>query len=802
MAAQPRVVVIGAGIVGCAVADELSQRGWTDVIVLDQGPLFRTGGSTSHAPGLVFQTNPSKTMAEFAIHTVRKYSRLGAFQQVGGLELATTEDRLAELHRRRGWAEAWGIEAAVISPEQCAALHPLIDAGRVLGGLHVPTDGLAQAVRAAELQAEEARARGVVFLGDHEVIDIEVAGGKVRGVVTGSGAFPADIVLCCAGIWGPKVTRMVGLTLPLTPLAHQLAWTEPLKALEGQPEAVHPILRHQGADLYFRERFDRLGIGNYGHRPLPLAADDIPRDAPVMPSMLPFTEADFAEAWQATRELLPATKDAKVEEGFNGLFSFTPDNMPLMGPVSDVAGFWVAEAVWITHSAGVARAMAEWMSGERPSVDLHECDINRFEPHQRGPEYIRKRGCQNYVEVYDLIHPLQPMDDPRPLRTSPYHQRQQELGAYFLEATGWERPQWYEANAAEVTGRDIRLPGEWAARYWSPIAAAEAMVTRERVALYDMTALKRIEVSGPGATDFLQHLTTGNMDKSVGSVTYCLLLDAFGGIRSDITVARLGEQEFQIGANAVLDVEWLRGNAPPSVVVRDITAGTCCIGVWGPRARDLVQPLTEDDFSAEGFRYFRAKRAYIGTVPVTALRLSYVGELGWELYTTTDMGLKLWDTLFTAGQAHGLIAAGRAAFNSLRLEKGYRSFGADMTNEHDPYEAGLGFAVRLDKDFIGRDALLRKRKGKAEPRRRLTCLTLDDVVMGKEPVYGPDGGCAGYVTSAAWGHTIGRGIAYAWLPTALAEPGTRVEIGYFDRRIPAVVTAEPLFDPGMERLRA
>lgn len=802
MAAQPRVVVIGAGIVGCAVADELSRRGWTDITVLDQGPLFRTGGSTSHAPGLVFQTNPSKTMAEFASYTVAKYSRLGAFQRVGGLELATTQDRFNELHRRRGWADAWGIDASVISPEECAVLHPLIDPGRILGGLHVREDGLAHAVKAAQTQAEAARERGVVFIGRQEVVDVRVTGGRVSAVVTDRDEFPADLVLCCAGIWGPKVTRLVGLSLPLTPLAHQLAWTEPLeplRALSGHAEAVHPILRHQGADLYFRERFDRLGIGNYGHRPLPVKAEEIPRDAPVMPSILPFTEDDFAEAWQATRQLLPATEDVKIEEGFNGLFSFTPDNMPLMGPAPEVDGFWVAEAVWITHSAGVARAMAEWMTGERPTVELHECDLNRFEPHQRGPEYVLKRGCQNYVEVYDLLHPLQPMEDPRPLRTSPYHHRQRELGGYFLEATGWERPQWYETNAAELAGRDIHLPGEWAARYWSPIAAAEAMVTRERVALYDMTALKRIEVSGPGAPAFLQHVTTGHLAKPVGSVTYCLLLDEFGGIRSDITVARLSEHDFQIGANGALDMDWLRRHAPPGVVIRDLTAGTCCIGVWGPYARDLVQPLTEDDFSADGFRYFRAKRTYIGTVPVTALRLSYVGELGWELYTTADMGLKLWDTLAEAGRPYGLIAAGRAAFNSLRLEKGYRSFGTDMTSEHDPYEAGLGFAVRMDKgDFVGRDALL----GRGTPARRLTCLTLDDVVMGKEPVYGPDGGRAGYVTSAAWGHTIGRGIAYAWLPAGLTEPGTTVEIGYFDRRVPATVAAEPLFDPGMERLRA
>jgi glycine cleavage system aminomethyltransferase T len=479
--------------------------------------------------------------------------------------------------------------------------------------------------------------------------------------------------------------------------------------------------------------------------------------------------------------------------------------MPLLGESPDVRGFWVAEAVWVTHSAGVARAVSEWLvDGHCSSFDLHECDVNRFEPHQLSPEYVLARDCQNFVEVYDILHPLQPSGDPRPIRTSPFHARQQELDAWFLEANGWERPQWYEANAGLVDGRSIPTPNDWAARYWSPIVGAEAQATRETVAMYDMTALKRLEVSGRGAAAFLERLSTGKIDKSVGSVTYTLLLDEDGGIRSDVTIARLARDLFQVGANGNLDLDWFTRHLPDdgSVAVRDITPGTCCIGLWGPLARQVLQPLTDSDFSNDGLKYFRAKRAHIGSVPVTAMRLSYVGELGWELYTTADLGQKLWDTLWAAAQPLGGIAAGRGAFNSLRLEKGYRSFGTDMTYEHDPYEAGLGFAVKLDKDvdFIGKAALIRR---KADVKRRLTCLTIDDpsaVVMGKEPVY--DGGQAvGYVTSAAYGYTIGKGIAYAWLPADLATPGRAVDIGYFDRRIAAQVAEEPLFDPTMSRLR-
>lgn len=812
MATPPRVVVIGAGIVGAALADELTARGWTDVTVVDQGPLFATGGSSSHAPGLVFQTNASKTMTEFASYTVTKLTGLDldgepCFRQVGGLEIATTPERLAELARRHGWATAWGVEGRLLDPDECVAVHSLLDRDQVLGGFLVPTDGLARAVLAAQAQARRARQRGARFLAHHEVLDVRVAGDRVAGVVTDHGELAADVVVCCAGIWGPKVGRLVDLVVPLVPLAHQLAWTGQVPALAGQTqEATRPILRHQDRDLYYRERFDTLGIGYYGHRPMPVAVDDIlPVDqAPVMPSMLPFTEEDFADAWAHTQQLLPSTRDSKVEQGFNGLFSFTTDGFPLIGESPTVAGFWVAEAVWVTHSAGVARATAELLVDGVSTYDLHECDLSRFEPHQTGPAYVLARGCQNFVEVYDILHPLQPMAEPRPLRTSPFYPRQQELGAVFLEAAGWERPQWYEANAPLLEEYPVPDRNPWAARYWSPVAGAEAQATRDRVALYDMTSLKRVEVSGPGALPFLQYLTTGDLDKPVGSVVYCLLLDASGRIRSDITVARLGRHEFQVGANGSSDLDWLQRHCPAdgSVAVRDITAGTCCVGVWGPRARDLVQPLTTTDFSAAGFRYFQARRAFLGQVPVTALRLSYVGELGWELYTTADLGLKLWDTLWAAGEEHGVLAGGRAAFTSLRLEKGYRSFGADMTPEHDPFEAGLGFAVRMQKaDFLGRAALAER--AARPPVRRLCCLTVADpyaVVMGKEPVYAGDR-CVGYVTSAAYGHTVGCGVAYAWLPAELAGPGTGVHIGYFDARVPATVAAEPLFDPAMQRLR-
>ncbi|MEV4392341.1 FAD-dependent oxidoreductase [Nonomuraea sp. NPDC049607] len=794
---RPRVVIIGAGIVGCAVADELTERGWTDVTVVEQGPLFAAGGSSSHAPGLVFQTNPSKTMTEFAAYTVRKYTALGehCFRQVGGLEVATTPERWTDLHRKLGWAQSWGVEGRLLDAEECARLWPMLDRSRVLGGLHVPSDGLAAAVACGETQAARATGRGARFLGGHTVIGVEQKGGRVTGVscaVEGEyRTIPADVIVCAAGFWGPSIGELAGLTVPLLPLAHQYAKSGPLPP---QPEG--PILRHQDRDLYARQHGDRIGIGSYAHRPMPVAQHEIGPKGTTMPSVQSFTEEDFDPAWRDAAELLPALAESKYEDGINGVFSFTADGFPLIGEAPHLDGFWLAEAVWVTHSAGVARAVAELLVTGRSQVDVHECELARFEQAQLSPAYVEERGRQNFVEVYDVIHPLQPMESPRPMRTSPFHPRQVELGAFFLESAGWERPHWFEANEPLLAGlEEPRIGADrrdaWAGRYWSPVAAAEAWATRERVALHDMTSLKRIEVSGPGAAAFLQHMTTNNVDKRPGTVTYTLLLDAGGGIRSDLTAARLEEDRFQLGANGNLDLDWLTRHAPRGVHIRDITSGTCCVGVWGPQARELVQGLTDMDLSNENFRYFTCRSGYVGQVPVLAMRVSYVGELGWELYTGADMGLKLWDTLMATGMP---VAGGRAAFNSLRLEKGYRLWGVDMTTEHDPYEAGLGFAVKADKDFHGRDAL------SAEPSRRLVPLLSAEVVMGKEPV-SHAGRVVGYVTSAAYGHTVGRPIAYAWLPSELAGPGTRVDISYFGRRVPAEVAAEPLFDPQMEKIR-
>jgi len=518
--------------------------------------------------------------------------------------------------------------------------------------------------------------------------------------------------------------------------------------------------------------------------------------------MMAFTPDVFAKPWRDAERLIPALRETTITSSFNGLFSFTPDGFPLIGESQDVRGVWVAEAVWITHGGGVGRVVADLLADGLSDLDLHDCDLNRFEPHAHSRSYVRARGAQQYREVYDITHPLQQMEQPRPLRTTPFHAQQRDLGAVFFEARGWERPQWYKANAPLLEGYTVPERSNWAGRHWSPIAAAEHLVTRERAGLFDMTSLPKLEVSGPGAAALLESLVTNRVDRPIGSVAYALMLDERGGIRSDVTVARLAEDRFQIGSNGPLDLDWIRRHLPVdgSVQVRETTGAICCLGLWGPRAREIAEQVCADNLGSEAFPYFSARRITIGEVPVDALRVSYVGELGWELYTPSEYGQRLWDLLWEAGQPSGLIAVGRGAFESLRLEKGYRLWGVDMTTEHTPYEAGVAFALKPRKgEFIGRAAAI---QAKDTITCRLCCLVLANpstIVMGKEPIL-VDGQVVGYVTSAGYGYSVGRSIAYGYLPVGLAEPGTSVTIEYFDEGHAATVAAEPLFDPERQRL--
>ncbi len=821
---RAQTVIIGAGIVGTSAAYHLSRMGVTDVQVVDQGQLFATGGSTSHAPGIIFQTNPSRTMCRIAQDSVALYDTLEVdgercWYGAGGIEVATTPERMEELKRRQGFARSYGIEGTeLLSPMETSDRSPLLDPSMILGAYWVPSDGAGKGVLIATALAREAEAEGVAFEGGVTVTGFDIRDGRVYGVFTDRGTIECERVLLCAGFWGPTVGAIAGVPIPLVAVQHQLVWTDPIPELDGlggDPWLHHPVVRHQDMSLYFRQRDDHYGVGNYRHEPIvtPQSSLRRPGSGP-MPSLMPWTPDDFdlceAEAARMFPALEGRMRPSDPERSINGMFSFTPDAGSVVGESARVRGFWVCEAVWVTHAAGMVRQAVEWMVEGEPSYDLAEADANRFYPFQTSPPYVTERGKQQYREVYDIIHPLQQPSKPRGLRLSPFNARHRGLGAEFFTGVGWERPQWFTANrelAGGVTHEWARRTG-WAARGWSPEVGAEHLATRERAALFDITAFAKLDVEGADALGYLERVFANRIDRPVGSIVYTAALTPRGGIRLDLTVTRKDDELFRVvtgGGSGQHDLAWLRAQirGGEDVRITERTGSLFALGLWGPRARDVLAAVTDADVSNDAFPYMTARYLNVGEVtPVWAQRISYAGELGWELYGQIAMGERAWDVLWEAGREHGLIAAGGGAFDSLRLEKGYRLWGQDIHTEHDPLEAGLGFAVRWDKAFTGREALERIRDG-GGPAHRLACMTIDDprtVVMGKEPIW-HDGRVVSYVTSAAYGYSVGQCVVYGYLPAELATQGTGVEVEYFGRRHNATVTSDPLWDPKGERLK-
>ena len=812
-----RAVIVGAGIAGCSVAYHLTKLGWRDVVVVDQGPLYETGGSTSHAPGLVFQINASKTMTNFASYTVDLWKRMEldgepCANPVGSLEVAWTDERLADLKRKAGYGMSWGVDAHVISPSEARDFIPLLS-DRIKGALHVPSDVQTRPTRPAEAMARYAEQNGASVFGSVEVTGFGVENGRVAAVQTTRGDIETELVIAAAGIWANRLGALAGVPIPLSPMEHLYAVTTPLPELSGaQVEVSQPILRHQDHSMYVRQVGESYGIGSYNHEPLLVDANEILShdEAPIAPAETEFTPEHFEKAMTAAGELLPALKGAGLTRKFNGMFSFTPDGFPILGESPSLKGFWSAQAVWITHAGGVGKAVAEWIVNGEPTTDLRECDIRRFHPHAFSSPYVKTRAAQQYREVYDIIHPRQQIEEPRNVRVTPFYLRQQELGAVFFENAGWERPQWYVSNEGLLDSLTVSGGSRtgWEAREWSPTVAAEHVATRERVALFDLTPFAKFEVAGPGALKGLQRLAANQMNKPVGSITYTPMLTPSGGMKCDLTITRLAEDRFMVvtgGGMGLHDLHWIESNLPDdgSVSITDISSGSCCIGLWGPRARDLLSRVCDDDISNDGFPYMTARQITIAEVPTLALRISYVGELGWEIYAPSEHGLRLWDVLWEAGQPLGVIAAGGGAFDSLRLEKGYRLWGNDIHTEYNPYEAGTGFAVRMRKgNFIGRDALREVRSNGVK--HKLCCITLDDpraVVTGKEPIVDGDE-VLGYATSANYGHSIGRGIVYGYLPVSHADIGTSIDVIYFGERFQATVAQEPLYDPSGSKMKA
>lgn len=804
--ATKKIVIVGAGIAGTALADELTQLSQFDVTVIDQGPIWKTGGATSHAPGLMTRTSASKMMHLFADYTIEKLMTMDVagepcFYPVGAIEIAQSQERLNYLERRSEFAASWGFSGEILDPQQCAALNPLLDPESFMGGYVTTREGIGKALRSAQAQGERAQANGAKFISNTKVLSIETKESKVSGVRTSDGVFAADLVVITAGGWGNSIAASAGVVLPLVAMEHLYAVTEPLEVLAPYKagDASLPIIRHWEGGIYIRDEGQCAGIGSFNHRALPVSDADMVSNSQNLadPSKLPFTQVDWDPGWAETIVIAPVLKGRKLETAYNGIFPYSSDGLPLMGQAPCVDGLWVLECVWATHAVGAARSLAQAICGMAPDIDFAPGDLARFD-HAELTRVDFEQRCDNaYVDTYAIHHPAEPSNSPRGVRMSAFYGEQEKLGAAFFDTSGWERPRWYESNAQLVTGLQVTKRDEWSSRFWSPISGAEHLKTREVAGIFDMTSLRRINVTGPDAAAFLSKAAARSVDREIGSVTYTLLLDHTGGIVSDVTISRLAVDRFLVGGNSPRDVLWLRSIATGyQVHIEDVTNGTCCVAVWGPAAREILAPIIDTDLSNAEFKYFSAKETAVSGVAVTAVRVSYVGELGWELSSDASGGLRLWKAIMKQANSIGAIPVGRSALTSLRLEKGYRAWGSDMSREDTPTSAGLDFAVRSDGEHIGLNAANR------ETGRRLRTLQLREVEVvptAGQPLF-IAGKNAGYITSAEFGWSLGSPVALGWLPAETVQ-GDVVQVSCGGRVIDAEVKSDAVFDPTGSRVR-
>ena len=810
-------MIIGGGVGGTSIAYHLAKLGYRDVVLLERAEL--TSGSTFHSAGLVGQLRGSVSLTKMMMHSVEVYRGLAAESELdpgwvecGGIRLASSEERLEELRRQAGWAKTFGLPLQLISAEEAKERFPLMSTDGVLGAAWLPTDGYIDPAQLTYALADVARREGeLAVFQNTRVTGIEVSAGRARAVETESGRIEAEVIVNAGGMFAAEIGRMAGVRVPIVPMSHQYLVTQPFREHADDPRL--PTLRDPDLLVYFREDGGGLVMGGYERQSepafLPDGSGGLDRIPPDFNGRLLEDDVDrLAEIIENSKRRVPEMEHVKVTKLINGPEAFTPDNEFCLGE-SEIRGFFVAAgfcAHGLAGAGGIGKVIAEWIAEGEPSLDLWEMDVRRFGAQYGSPAYTHARIRETYEAYYDIRYPNHERSAGRPLRITAANVWHRDHGAAFGEKSGWERVNWYESNAAD--GDESLRPRGWAGQHWSPAIGAEHRATRERVALFDESSFAKLELEGPRAADLLERLCDNQVAREVGRITYTQMLNERAGIECDFTVARLAEERFSIVTGTAFgnhDREWIRKHLPEDglATVRDVTSAWSCFGVWGPRSRDLLASLTPDDLSNQGFPYMTVREITIGNVPVRALRVTYVGELGWELYCPTEYGLGLWHVLWEAGQPHGVAAAGYRAIDSLRLEKGYRVWGADITPDETPYEGGVGFCVKLDKPggFIGREALAEaERRG---PRTRLCCLTLADprsVALGNEPVR-VEGEIAGRVTSGGYGYTVERSIAYAYLPPDRAEPGTAVEVEIFGEWVPGEVAAEPLFDPGGERIR-
>ena len=802
-------MVVGGGITGCSIALHLARAGWRDVLLLDKGPL--TSGSTSQAAGLVTMYNPSATMMRLRRYSIELYRELGAFEPVGSLRIASSREQWGELLRGASRARGLGLDVELLSPDDARRRMPAISADSLFGGLWVDGDGHLDPHAATHAVADAARALGVTIRTGVRVTGIALSGRReVVAVHTDAGTIRTDAVVNAAGMWAPRVAAMVGAWLPSTPVDHQHV---ALRAVAGH-ELPRDMACFRDPDnlVYGKAESGGMILGGYEEDPAARWIDGVPWDHGSR--SLPPDWTRFEPLLAGAIRRFPFLADAEAVRLICHPDAMTPDANPLLGPWPGVHGFWVAAGLSLNGfggAGGIGRVMAEWMTSGDPDLDVHPYRAWRFADTYRDPGFAAAAAREAYRYYYRLRYPYDVDEAGRPRRLSALHTRLQDLGAVFGTKHGWERADHLEpGRPPRRSGEDQRAYG-WTKPPWFERVGEEARAVRERVGLVDLSSFGKIDVAGPAACALVQRVAAADVDRPVGSVIYTQFLDRRAGIVADLTVTRLGPDRFRVvtGAGyAASDLGWLRLHVASgeSVTLRDESDELACIGLWGPAARAVLAATSDDPVTNEALPLRTARTIRVGPAPVLAARISYAGELGWELYVDREWATAAWDALIAAGRDHGVEPTGYRALDALRMEKGYRYYGTDLTMLDTPDEAGLGRLVAVEKgDFIGRAAVL-ERRAAGPPVKRIRTVVIGGDVADYLPVYGgeavrdADGEVVGRLRSAAYGFTVLRTVAYVYLPSHLGE-GAELSVDVFGDRVPARVVADAVVDPSGDRMR-
>ncbi len=804
-----RVVIVGGGVAGCSVAYHLTKLGWTDVVLLERKRL--TSGTTWHAAGLIAQLRATKNMTRLAKYSQELYGELEAetgistgFRRCGSITMALTEARREEVLRQASMARAFGVDVEEIDAAQVNRLYPHVNTDDMTAAVWLPLDGQGDPANIALSMAKGARQRGAIVAENVKVTGVNHDGGRVTGVTwaqgDATGTIACDTVVNCAGMWARDFGAMAGVNVPLQACEHFYIVTENIPDLSQLP-----VLRVPDECAYYKEDAGKFLLGAF--EPVSKPWGPIPEDFEF--DQLPEDFEHFEPILEAACARMPILADAGIHTFFNGPESFTPDDAYHLGPAPELDGYWVCagfNSIGIQSGGGAGWALAEWMETGLPPFDIGDVDIRRMQPFQRNRRYLRDRASETLGLLYADHYPYRQKATSRGVRRSALHEHLKSRGAVFGETAGWERANWFANDGQE---REYRY--DWKGQNWFANQRAEHMAIRQAVGLYDMSSFGKIRVEGPEAEAFLNHVAGGDMSVPVGKIVYTQFLNRNGGIEADVTVTRLSETAYLVvtpAATLMRDLHWLRMHMGGRMaVLTDVTASEAVICVMGPRARDLMRAVSPDDWSNAGFPFGTAREVEIGYGIARAHRVTYVGELGWELYVSTDQAAHVFETIAEAGADHGLKMCGLHMMDSCRIEKGFRHFGHDISGEDHVLEAGLGFAVRTAKpDFIGRDAVLRRKDEGL--RARMVQFQLHDpapLLFHAEPIL-RNGEVVSYVTSGNYGHTLGAAIGMGYVPcpgeTAAEVLASSYEIEIAGVRVAATPSLRPLYDPQADRVKA